>query len=657
MEEMHNDSIDIKKGTNLLFRLLEYAKPYVGILILAVIAMLVGSFLDLLRPYLIKTAIDDYLTGYTAPLVQSEEAGSSLAYRGNFYRLAADDEEGTKYNLIAHEDGYYFGEVDSPLTEREKVNKEEYNIFRAKDIAGLKRIALVFFITIFGVFVFAILQEYIISVTGQKIIFKIREDVFRHIESRSVAYFDKNPVGRLVTRVTNDIENLNDMFTSVLVSSLSDIFIILGVIIIMLSQNVFLTLISLIVLPIILVAALVFRKRVRIVYREGRAVLAKINSSLNENIMGMKTIQVFKKEDLIYERFDRDNSRYLQLNRAEVRANAMFGPTVEILRSLSIAALIYIGGGEVLRGQIPFGVLYMFTEYVGKLFKPILDLTEKYGILQSALSSSERIFTILDDNQMIENTDEPVSMANLQGKIEFKDVSFAYEGENYVLKDLNFTINPGEKVAFVGETGAGKSSIINLITRFYECQKGEILIDGVNIKDYDKFELRKNIGTVLQDVFLFSGTISDNIRLGDKTISDEEVKKAAEFVNASHFIERLPYKYEEVINESGATISNGERQLLSFARTLAKEPKILILDEATSNIDTETEVLIQDALKKIMEGRTSIAIAHRLSTIYHSDKIIVIHRGRLAEEGTHRELIQKDGIYSKLYKLQYKEEE
>lgn len=656
MESMHNDSIDIKKGTNLLFRLLHYAKPYVGILLLAVVAMLLGSFLDLLRPYLIKTAIDDYLTGYTAPLVQTQEEESSLTFRGNYYRLAEDEEKGKKYNLISHEGKYYFGKVDSRLDDRELITEDEYNLFRGKDRDGIKRISIIFLITIVGVFIFAILQEYIISVTGQKIIFKIREDVFKHIESRSVAYFDKNPVGRLVTRVTNDIENLNEMFTSVLVSSLSDVFIILGVIIIMFSQNVFLTLISLIVLPFIFVAAFIFRKKVRIVYREGRAVLAKINSSLNENIMGMKTIQVFKKEDLIYERFDSDNSRYLELNKAEVRANAMFGPTVEILRSLSIAALIYIGGGEVLRGQIPFGVLYMFTEYVGKLFKPILDLTEKYGILQSALSSSERIFTILDDNRMIENTNNPKSMANLKGKIEFKDVSFSYDGENYVLKDLNFVINPGEKVAFVGETGAGKSSIINLITRFYDCQKGEILIDDVNIKEYDKFELRKNIGTVLQDVFLFSGTISDNIRLEDERISDEEVKKAAEFVNASNFIEKLPYKYEEVINESGSTISNGERQLLSFARTLAKNPKILILDEATSNIDTETEVLIQDALKKIMEGRTSIAIAHRLSTIHHSDKIIVIHKGRLAEEGTHMELIQKDGIYNKLYKLQYKEE-
>lgn len=655
MERFHEDDIAVVKS-GLFVRLLKYARPYWRALLLAVCAMVIATVLDLIRPYLLKVAVDDYITGYEKPMILTEADDYDLLFRGQKYLYVDPSENQSEtYNLLVEGNEYYFGKTDSPKEKRTQIEESEYRMFRKKDYEGITKIAFFFLLTVFAVFLFAFLQEYILSVTSQKIIFNIRKDLFEHIESRAITYFDHNPIGRLVTRVTNDVENLNEMYTSVLVSSFSDFFIITGIIIVMFSVNVKLALLSLAVVPLIVLATMIFQRAIRPVYRENKAQLGKINAGLNENITGMKVIQMFKQENSIYRRFDEINQAYLKTSKDSISIHGIFRPSIEILKSCATATLIYFGGRYVLKQEIPFGVLYLFTSYVGKFFRPILDLSEKFNILQSALSSSERIFTILDDDTEILNPTNPVALEKVLGKIEFRNVWFAYEEENWVLRDVNFIIQPGEAVAFVGATGAGKSSIMSLILRFYDCQKGEILLDDVNIRDLDKYELRRNIGVVLQDVFLFTGTIEENIRLQDENISTEKVQEVAKYVNADPFIQRLPKGYQEPVMERGSTLSNGQRQLLSFARTLAFDPKILILDEATSNIDTETELLIQDALGKLIRGRTSIAVAHRLSTIQHSDKIIVLHKGKIVEEGNHSELLSKKGLYYDLYRLQYKD--
>lgn len=648
----------------LMKRLLSYAKPYWHYLVICIILMMVITGLELSRPYLLKITIDEYLNGYKKPMYELDNDVSinGTNFKGKTYvreRNLSNEEkkqyENAKIKIITKErDNYYLVDKNND-NDKILLSKEELLEFKQEDIKGLSKIGIIFLVVIIFAFLLNYLQVYILNYTSQKIIFNIRQDVFSHIQKMSLSYFDKNPVGRLVTRVTNDTETLNEMYTSVLVSLFKDIFILIGIIVVMLRMDYKLALVSFTLIPLIVVASLVFRAKIRDVYRIGRIKLARINSSLNENITGMKTIHIFKKEDKKFREFDEINKDFLDTAKKEIRIYAIFRPTIEIIRALGIALLVWYGGGKVISGYMEFGVLYAFIDYLQRFFEPIMDLTEKYNILQSAMASSERIFMILDTDEDIKNPENPIPLTDLKGKIEFKNVWFAYEEENWVLRDVNFTINPGEKVAFVGATGAGKSSIINLITRFYDIQKGEILIDGINIKNYDKHELRKHIGIVLQDVFLFTGNIKDNIRLNNKNISDEKVKEIAKYVNANHFIEKLPNKYDEPVMERGSTLSAGERQLLAFARALAFNPDILILDEATSNIDTETEILIQDALSKLIEGRTTIAVAHRLSTIQHSDKIIVLNKGEIVEMGNHQELLEKEGLYYDLYRLQYKE--
>lgn len=661
-----NKSTDKTYDSKLMKRLLKYAKPYWHYFVITIILMMLITGLELLRPYLLKITIDDYINGYKKPMYEvdvSEPIEGIIFNEKKYIRLnKLDDKEIEELSnypkkvLLKKNNKYYLLDYEEKdISQGISISKQDYEKFIKQDIDGITKIGLIFLLAIIIVFIFNYLQTYILNHTSQKIIFNIRQDLYSHIQSLSVSYFDKNPVGRLVTRVTNDTETLNEMYTGVLINLFKDVFILVGIIIVMLKMNYKLALISFSLIPLILIASIVFRKKIREVYRLGRVQLAKINSTLNENITGMKTIQIFKKEEKISKQFDEINTAYLNTAKKEVNLHAIFRPSIEVIRSLGLAILIYYGSGQVISGYIEFGVLYAFIDYLQKFFQPILDLTEKYNILQAAMASSEKIFAILDEDDMIENTNNPVPIKELKGKIEFKNVWFAYEDENWALKDVSFTINPGEIVAFVGATGAGKSSIINLITRFYDIQKGEILIDGVNIKKYDKFELRKHIGVVLQDVFLFTGTIKDNIRLNNHDISDEEIKQIAKYVNAHHFIEKLPKQYNEPVMERGATLSAGEKQLLAFARTLAFNPSILILDEATSNIDTETELLIQDALQKLIKGRTTIAVAHRLSTIQNSDKIIVLKNGVIQEMGTHQELLENEGIYYDLYKLQYKE--
>jgi len=588
MNNFHEEEVVVKTfDTQLLKRLLKYAKPYIGLISASFLLLILITLGDLARPYLMKIAIDDYIA-----------VG----------------------------------------------NKE-----------GLKNIALIFAAVITGNFIFNYIQVFLLNYTGQKIIYNMRQELYSHLLRMSLSFYDRNPVGRLVTRVSNDMENLNEMYTTVLVNLFKDIFTLTGIVIVMLRMNAKVALISFIAIPFIFLSALIFRKESRKAYRVTRVKLAKINATLSENISGMKIIQIFNREKYKYDEFFAINDEHRQASLREVFVFAIFRPSMDLIYSFSLALLIWYGGGRVLQGALPFGVLFAFVNYIDQFFKPINDLTEKFDILQSAMSSAERIFLLLDQEEEIKNIEAPKPLGKIEGKIEFKNVWFAYEGENWVLKDVSFTINPGETVAFVGATGAGKTSIISLIARLYDIQKGEILIDGKSIKEIDKYELRSQIGVVLQDVFLFTGDIKGNIRLNNQGIDDEKIKEVAGFVNADTFIENLPNKYDEKVMERGATLSSGQRQLLAFARALAFNPSVLVLDEATSNIDTETELLIQDAIKKLIKGRTNIIIAHRLSTIQNADKIIVMHKGKIREMGKHQELLDRKGMYYDLYLLQYKE--
>ncbi len=524
------------------------------------------------------------------------------------------------------------------------------------DAASLNRMGIYFLLLVAAGFLFNLLQIYVLSFAGQSIIYNIRQKLFSHLQKMPLSYFDKNPVGRLVTRVTNDTEALNDMYTNVLVTLLKDFAILAGTIVIMFRLDVRLSLISLAIMPLVVVLTVIFRVRIRKVYRKVRVALAKINSAISENISGMRIIQMFNREKQNFARFEETGREYYKAVMKEIVTFGLFRPAIEMLASFSLALLMWYGGLDVLKGTIQFGVLYTFTNYIGMLFQPINDLAEKYNILQSSMAASERIFLILDA-PVEEDTGTLQASEGIRGEIEFKSVWFAYNEDDWVLRDVSFKVPAGKTAAIVGATGAGKTSIISLLSRLYEIQKGEILIDGVNIKDIQRDDLRRLIGVVLQDVFLFSGRLKDNIRLNEESISDEKVREAAMHVNADSFISRLPMGYETEVMERGSTFSAGQRQLLAFARALAFDPTILVLDEATSNIDTETELLIQDALKKLTRNRTTIVIAHRLSTIQHADNIIVLHKGKVRESGTHQELLAKRGMYYSLYLLQYQKDD
>ncbi len=524
------------------------------------------------------------------------------------------------------------------------------------DTGSLNKMGLYFLLLVIGGFVFNLLQIYVLSYAGQSIIFNIRQMLFSHMQKLPLSFFDKNPIGRLVTRVTNDTETLNDMYTNVLVTLIKDFAILAGTVIIMFRLNVKMTLISLAVMPVVIVLTVIFRIRIRKVYRNVRTSLAKINSVISENISGMRVIQLFAREKENYERFRQAGERYYKAAMSQIVTFGLFRPVIEFLASMTMAMLIWFGGLDILRGTLPFGIFYAFVNYIGMLFQPINDLAEKYNILQSSMAASERIFQILDTP--VEEDSGTVRLVNgVRGEIEFRNVWFAYSGEDWVLRDVSFRVPAGKTVAIVGATGAGKTSIISLLTRLYEIQKGEIIIDGVNIRDISKDELRRITGVVLQDVFLFSGRLKDNIRLNETSISDEKIVEAARYVNADGFIRKLPLGYDTEVMERGATFSSGQRQLLAFARALAFDPAILVLDEATSSIDTETELLIQDALKKLTHNRTTVVIAHRLSTIQHADNIIVLHKGKVRESGNHQELLAKRGMYYSLYLLQYQKDD
>lgn len=513
---------------------------------------------------------------------------------------------------------------------------------------------------LFSLILQAVIQYFLTYATqylGQKTLYDLRVQLFSHVQKLALKFFDKTPIGRIVTRTTNDVESLGELFSSGIVMVFSDVFIIIWILGFMFTLDVKLSLVTLSVMPILIYGTFLFRKKVREAYRNVRYHLARLNSYMQEHITGMNVVQIFRKEEDEFKKFSLINADHRDANIKSIFYYAIFYPGVELLSSIAIALIIWYGGGEVIQNSITIGVLFAFVQYVEMFFRPIRDLSEKYNILQTSMASSERIFNLLDNKTFINNPTNPIPLKDINGHIEFRNVWFAYDDENYVLKNINLEIKPGESVAIVGHTGAGKSTLINILTRFYDITKGTILIDGIDIRQVDKRELRKHISMVLQDVFLFSGTIKSNITLDNDEINFERVKKAAKLVGADKFIENLPNKYDEEVKERGATLSVGQKQLISFARALAYEPKILILDEATSSIDTDTEKIIQEAIQRLLKGRTSIVIAHRLSTIQNADKIIVLHKGEIKEIGKHQELLSKKGIYYKLYQLQYKDQE
>ena len=495
-------------------------------------------------------------------------------------------------------------------------------------------------------------QTYTLNLMGQNIIHHIRLELFSHIQYMPLSFFDHNSSGRILTRVSNDIEALNELYSGVLVALVQDIFMLLGIVVVMIRMNVKLALISFSIVPLIAVITFYYNKKAKANFRVVRGLIGRINGFFAENVSGMRLVQIFHREKEKLEEFKKLNDEYNEASVFGVFLSALFRPGSELINTLAISILIWFCAQGVFHHKIEIGVLYAFVTYTKKFFRPIHDLAEQYSTIQSGTVSAERIFELMDNNDGLEKMEEGVEITEFKGKIDFRNVWFAYQGEEWVLKDVSFTINPGETVAFVGATGAGKSTIINLIGRFYEIQKGEIFIDGINIKNIKRKDLRKAVAVVMQDVFLFAGDIKSNIQLDHEKISDQDVVDAAKYVNAHPFIEQLPRGYEEPVKERGCTLSAGQRQLLSFARAIAFKPSILVLDEATANIDTENEKIIQDSLEKISKDRTTLIIAHRLSTIQNADKIIVLNKGVVREIGTHNELLQKEGVYRNLYQLQ-----
>lgn len=507
-------------------------------------------------------------------------------------------------------------------------------------------------------FVLRYAHNYIMQVIGQNVMYDMRVQIFSHLQHQSLSYFDRNPVGRLISRLTNDVDALNEMISSGVVTIVGDLVTLVGVVIVMFIIDWRLALVGLAVLPLIAIVSLQFQKLMRSSYRQQRVRLARVNAFLQENISGMLVAQLFNRERRKFNEFDALNKDYYDANVDALRVFSYFFPVVSFLSVLATAALLWYGSGSVLDKSITVGVLVAFFQYVDRAFQPIRDLAEKYNIMQAAMAAAERVFMLLDEAPVITDRPNPRRLSKVVGDIEFRNVHFAYNPEEPVLKGVSFTIPAGTSVAIVGATGAGKTSIISILSRFYDVQEGQILVDGVDVRDVAQAQLRRHIGVVLQDPVLFSGTIARNIRLLDEEISDEEVQRAARFVNASSFIERFADRYDHEVKERGSNLSVGQRQLLTFARAIAFNPAVLlVMDEATSSVDTETETLIQDALLKLMQGRTSIIIAHRLSTIKHVDRIIVLHKGRLVEEGTHAELMERNGYYYRLYELQYQEQE
>lgn len=651
---------DIERSFDLeiMKKLAVFTKPYLKLLILSAVLLIAVTGIDLVRPLLIKIVIDDHIHGYEMPYV---------AENGTYKRIGKDDVDTAGQNLVqlySYENQYYLlkGYDASLYSKNEAVkpdriikvlSKAEWSAYRETDKQGIVKLAVIFFSLVVIGFVMTYVQLLLLNHVSQKLICDMRAHLFNHLLKLPLSFYDKNPVGRLVTRVTNDMKNISDMYTDVLINLLNDLLLLLGTLVIMLSLNWKLTLVALSTVPLVILASYWFRIKAREAHRAVKAKIARINAVLSENIGGMRIIQLFHREEEAAKEFDAINADHLASSMREIQVFGIFRPSMNLLYTLALTLLIWYAGPKAIVGQVELGVLFALINYTDQFFKPIFDLSEKFNILQSAMASSERVFMLLEENEPEPEGLTSVEKESVKGHVVFENLNFGYSDTEPVLKDVNLEIFPGQTVALVGATGSGKTTIISLLSGLYSYQSGDIRIDGHSVKDMKKSDLRSLIGVVLQDVFLFAGDIKTNISLGNEAIDIAQIKEMASYVNAADFIERLPKGYEEVVYERGSTLSSGQRQLLSFARALAYDPKILILDEATSNIDTETEHLIQDAIEKLSENRTTIVIAHRLSTIQKADQIIVLHKGRIRESGTHEALLAKGGLYYDLYRLQY----
>jgi len=680
----------------LMARLRTFLQPYWVLVVLSLFFVLIMASLDLVVPYLVKEAIDRYiitsaievvlkgdksameehlLSRYGEDLIPEKEKGkfllppevlqsmdrrelalfqkSGLLSENRYYLFIPQSREDEtmlkKYPSFFERSGsYWFISFDR----MKELKKEDLSSLRGKDVEGVLRIALLVISILIANFALNFFQVYAMEMAGQKMMHDLRMKVFSHLQNLSVSFFDKNPVGRLVTRLTNDIQNVHEMFTSVLIYLLKDILLLIGIVIILLHLNRKLALVSFSVLPLIFVITFLFSHQARDVFREIRLKIAQLNSFLQENLSGIKVVQLFRREEENGRRFQKINEGYFLANMKQISIYALFVPLVEILSSGAVGLLLWYGGGEVIQETITLGTLVAFLSYMRMFFQPIRDISEKYNILQSAMASLERIFSLLDQDEKISELLSP-KKSEIKGNIEFRNVSFSYNREERVLKEVSFSVREGETLAIVGATGAGKTSLLHLLEQFYAVEEGSILLDGIDIRERDISHLRSQIGLVMQDTFLFAGDIEENIRLGDRKIERGRVREVARVVNAENFVHRLPNGYHTKVGEGGETLSAGEKQLLAFARALYIDPRILILDEATSHVDPETERLIQEGLARLLKGRTAIVIAHRLSTIQHADRIIVLHKGRVRETGTHAELMARRGLYFRLYQLQY----
>ena len=695
MAKMRDEIPETAYHGNVLKRLLKYVKPHIRVGVLCFLLVLLSTALNLYRPILIGDAIDDYIEGYGIPWAIVEKAEAEVELDGLFLARGTAAENADTFALTLYYDAQYFlarglsasgaetlaaAVSEDPKEESEARTQPEYTlgaegtltvrladgseytaqrlsrdalkVLRRGDFAGIKRIALLYLAVLIVTVICDLTRQYLMAKLGQDVIFTIRQEVFEHIHTLPARYFDTNPVGRIVTRVTNDVESLNQMYTQVIVNLFANSVLIIGYAVVMVGINWRLALFCFVFLPVIFALTLWFRTLARRIYRVVRTKVSSLNSFLSENISGMNVIRLFAREDAKAEEFRGRTGDLYHSQMWELYVMSVFRPVIAFLSNAALAFILWRSGVSVLAGTLTLGTMYVFSSYIRSFFEPIQDLAETFSVLQNAMASAEKIFSVLDEENPIREPENPTVLSEVSGKIEFRHVWFAYEDEDYVLRDVSFVIEPGQKVAFVGATGAGKSSILNLIGRYYDIQKGEILLDGVDIRQLSTAQIRRAVGQVQQDVFIFTGDIRSNIGLNDENIGDAEIRAAAQAVNADRFIAHLPAQYDEPVTERGSTLSAGQRQLLSFARTLTYAPRILVMDEATANIDTETEQLIQNALEKLMEGRTTIMVAHRLSTIQHADNIIVLHKGRIRESGTHQQLLELGGIYRKLYDLQ-----
>ncbi|PYI50792.1 ABC transporter ATP-binding protein [Paenibacillus flagellatus] len=688
-------AVDIKDG-QLFKKMLAYAKPHWKTILLCIALAFLIVLTDLARPYIIKVAIDDRINGLHKPMyaARAEDAallapyGDPIVVGGRAYvRVDAGESaapprppsDAVRPVRIVEAGGaaYLADGWPDPKTEptvrldgdravleaaglafaAEPLGAETVEALRERDVRGFFVLGALFLIAVVGGAALSYVQTNLLQYTGQHIIFRIRQQLFDHLSRMSSSFFDRNPVGRLVVRVTQDTESLNQLYSQVIVNLVKDVIVLFGILIIMLQMSLKLTALMLVVIPLLFGMTVWYRIVVREAQRKMRLLLARLNSFLAENLSGIRITQLFVREERQLEQFRRLNGEHYKAGMRGTVINSIFQPAVGFLGNFAIALLIWYGGGSVLDGTITFGIVYAFTHYVRQFFNPLMSLAEKYNQIQTAMVGAERIFDMLDEKPAIVDAAEPKPLPRpVRGTIEFDRVWFAYNEGEWVLRDVSFRIEPGQTVAFVGATGAGKSSIIQLINRFYDIQQGTIRLDGIDIRDIPLDQLRRTIGVVQQDVFLFNGDIASNIRLNEAGITDEQVREAARLAHADEFVAKLPLGYATPLGERGVNLSLGQRQLLSFARAVAFRPQILILDEATSNIDTETELVVQDALREMTINRTTLIVAHRLSTIQHADQIIVMHKGKVREIGSHYQLLANKGYYYKLFELQYKEQ-